>query len=71
MEKYNWTTEFNTTSNYALHTFSEDIFVIADFNADQVRIIVKGETKNVEPLSEYTVAEYENYLLAIAKSFEG
>lgn len=63
--KYNWTTEFITSQNLMVHTFSDRVQVVTNIHTGEIRIFRDNEV--IDRRTDMPISEYERFLLKIAK----
>lgn len=65
LESYSWTTEFKTSDNLMIHTFSERIQVVSNTKTGTAKVVRDGNVINT--LENPSLTEYANFLLRTAK----
>lgn len=62
---FNWETEFNTSENLMIHTFSDRVKVMANLNTGEVKTFRDGE--EIDRRTDMPISDYERFLITIAK----
>lgn len=65
LESYSWTTEFKTSENLMIHTFSERIQVVSNIKTGTVKVVRDANVVNT--FENPSLTEYTNFLLRTAK----
>ena len=67
-ENYSWYTDFNTSENLMIHTFSERVQVVSNIKTGLVKIIKDGVV--IREIENSSISDYEKLLLGIAEDTE-
>lgn len=67
MNTAQWTTEFDHHNHTMTHTFSDQIQVVTDFRRQTVNLFREGRKIDHQPLDEFNVTDYADYLVRIEK----
>lgn len=64
LKNYSWTTEFKTSDNLMIHTFTDRVKVVSNIKTGTVKVLKDGEV--VSTTENPAVSEYEKLLLKVA-----
>ena len=65
LKKYSWTTDFKTSENLMIHTFTDRVKVVSNIKTGIVKVLKDGEV--ISAAENHAIVEYENFLLKIAE----
>ena len=63
--KYNWETEFRTTDDLMVHTFSDRVQVVTNIKTGEIKTL--RDNKVIDRRNDLAISEYEKFLLKIAE----
>ena len=64
LKNYSWTTEFKTSDNLMIHTFTDRVKVVSNIKTGTVKVLKDGEVVSVT--ENPAISEYEKFLLKVA-----
>lgn len=67
MKSAQWVTEFDHRNHTMTHIFTDQIQVVTDFLSQTVNLFREGKKIDHQPLDEFNVTDYTDYLLRIEK----
>lgn len=67
-ENYSWYTDFNTSENLMIHTFSERVQVVSNIKTGLVKVVKDGVV--IREVENSSISDYEKLLLGIAEDSE-
>lgn len=67
-ENYSWYTDFNTSENLMIHTFSERVQVVSNIKTGLVNVVKDGIV--IREIENSSISDYEKLLLGIAEDTE-
>lgn len=67
-ENYSWYTDFNTSENLMIHTFSERVQAVSNIKTGLVKVVKDGVV--IREVENSSISDYEKLLLGIAEDSE-
>ena len=61
--KYNWETEFRTTDDLMVHTFSDRVQVVTNIKTGEIKTLIDRR-------NDLVISEYATFLLKIAEDYD-
>lgn len=65
LKNYFWTTEFRTSENLMIHTFTDRIKVVSNIKTGAVKVLKDGEV--IRTTENPAIADYEKLLSQVAE----
>lgn len=65
LKNYFWTTEFRTSENLMIHTFTDRIKVVSNIKTGAVKVLKDGEV--IRTTENPAIADYERLLSQVAE----
>ena len=64
-KNYSWTTDFKTSENLMIHSFTDRVKVVSNIKTGTVKVLKDGEV--ISTTENPAISEYEKFLLKVAE----